>query len=149
MEPEKKQDDFDVFGLDEGEEAEIKHLSRAIADLDKLRAAFYKHAGPDERMDPEEYKVFAKKLRLTDDAADRLWNTCDSDRNGVIDAYEFTTTLKMLTEARAWLRYCPTCRFENVCDYCVSQCAPCNNCSRERFCPEHWERHPGISPKDD
>lgn len=125
------------------EDGELKDLSRAI-DLDKLRSAFFLYAGPDERMDQDEFKSFVKKLKLSESIAERLWSNLDVDKNGIVDADEFTEGLETMTRARAWLRFCPTCDFENSCEYCVSkEIANCFLCSPERFCPKHWDQHPG------
>ena len=125
----------------EEEAAEVRDLSRNL-DLDVLRVAFTKYAGADERMDEEEFKRFAKSLKMEDRIAEMLWRMFDMDGNGVVDSDEFAAGLMMLTQARAWLRYCPQCSYGNDCDYCVEVKA-CKDCTPERFCPEHWEAHPG------
>jgi len=133
--------DLGVFGIDlVDEEKEMRDLSKAI-DLDKLRTAFFKYAGPDERMDEEEFKLFTKKMKLSETVSESLWRNLDVDGNGIVDADEFTTALETMTKARAWLRFCPTCDFSNSCDYCVS-IADSSESTPERFGPRHWNEHP-------
>ena len=79
---------------------------------------------------------------MSEDIAERLWVMLDTDKNGVVDADEFTTALHCMSLARAWLRYCPNCEFGNSCDYCV-EIKDCDYCTPERFCPKHWQEHPG------
>jgi hypothetical protein len=129
-----------IFNNSNTSTADVKMLSKAL-DLDLLRSAFFRHAGPDERMDKEEFFLFAKKLNIADELIDKLWCTLDLDRNGVVDAYEFVETLDAMTRARAWLRFCPTCNYDNSCAFCAA-CSLCPHCSF-RFCPRHWREHPG------
>lgn len=134
-------------GQSEQNSDEIRNLSRAI-DLDKLRVAFLQYAGPDKRMDRNEYNTFMRRLGLSQNIADRLWVLLDIDKNGIVDADEFTKTMSALTNARAWLRFCPTCDFNNECDFCQS-ITNCEDCTRETFCPLHWASHPGNEQSTD
>ena len=175
-------DPFDMVGDDEA--TEVSQLARVI-DLDKLRVAFELSAGPDQRMDREEYNrcerrdgsrskprmaasppmrppsvsptthtpphttpAVMKRLKMGPAIADRLWKLLDIDGNGIVDVDEFTTTMSNMTNARAWLRYCPTCDFQNECDFCRSV-VDCPNCTRETFCPKHWSEHPGAEEEEE
>ena len=89
-----------------------------------------------------------KRLKMGPVIADRLWKLLDIDGNGIVDVDEFTTTMSNMTNARAWLRYCPTCDFMNECDFCKSV-VDCPNCTRETFCPKHWSEHPGAEEADE
>ena len=135
----KADDILDAMGLDD-DEAEFRDLAKAL-DLDNLRKEFFKYAGPDERMDEEEFKLFTRKQKLSEAVSESLWRNLDVDGNGIVDADEFTMALETMTKARAWLRFCPTCDFANECPYCV-ECADCRECTPERFCPRHWNDHP-------
>ena len=84
-----------------------------------------------------------KSNGLPEAVAVRLWRQLDVDKNGIVDAIEFSTALENLTHARAFLRYCPDCQYDNLCEYCTSlEVKQCNQCTREVFCPEHWAGHP-------
>lgn len=137
--------DFKVrFGADAEQleqEEEIRDLSKAL-DLERLKVEFVKYAGPDEQMDEEEFKLFAKKMKMSERIQEMLWRMFDVDGNGIVDADEFTDGLANLQAARAWLRFCPTCDFDNSCDYCVEVGRTCNDCNRERWCPKCWADHP-------
>ncbi|KAL1523811.1 hypothetical protein AB1Y20_018733 [Prymnesium parvum] len=124
----------------EQREADLKKLSSKI-DLDSMRAAFLKHAGPDEMMDRDEFERFAKARNLLEKAP-MLWNAMDADRSGSVDKDEFLNALHNLTSARAWLRFCPTCMFANECEMCV-RTLDCEQCNSQRFCVKHWAEHPG------
>ena len=82
-------------------------------------------------------------MNLTPALAERLWEVMDSDKSGYVDTEEFETALDNLTKARAWLRYCPACNFDNSCNVCVEvertgcQCEP--PCTRSIFCAKHWD----------
>jgi len=124
----------------EQREADLKKLSSQI-DVDAMRAAFIKHAGPDELMDQNEFERFAKAMDIMK-IAPTLWNAMDNDRSGSVDKEEFYHALHNLTTARAWLRFCPTCMFENECEMCIKS-ADCDDCTEQRFCVKHWAEHPG------
>ena len=51
----------------------------------------------------------------------------DADGSGTIDKDEFRIALTNMQGARAWLRYCPTCLYENTCEYCETVQDSCNN----------------------
>jgi len=133
--------DLGVFDQDEEEAADVRDLAKAL-DLDQLRVAFFKYAGPDERMDEEEFKLFTKKQKISESLSEMLWRNLDVDGNGIVDADEFRGALETMTKARAWLRYCPTCDFDNSCDYCIEVADCTEGCCPERFCPHHWHNHP-------
>ena len=78
---------------------------------------------------------------MSQSLAERLWDMMDVDKNGIVDEDEFLTALNNMMAARSWLRYCPTCLFDNQCDYC-KLVAKCPDCSRETWCPKHWQEHP-------
>ena len=69
-------------------------------------------------------------------------------KSGVVDEDEILRGIHNLTLARAWLRYCPTCAFENQCEFCTKVCVRCEMCSPEIFCPMHWKVHPGNPDND-
>ena len=92
--------------------------------------AFIKHAGPDELMDQDEFERFAKAMDIMK-IAPQLWNAMDNDRSGSVDKDEFLLALRNLSNARAWLRFCPTCQFENDCEMCV-RVEDCDECNGDR-----------------
>ena len=139
--PQQGQGMFSMFTSQEESEQEVRELAQNL-DLDKLRVAFFRYAGPDEQMDRKEFGTFSKRLNLSEELGQRLWNILDADRNGYVDVEEFTACLGAMTSARAWVRYCPTCNFDHDCDFCLS-IADCPNCSTDMFCPLHWSEHPG------
>jgi len=121
--------------------ASLADVARCL-DLDKLRSSWERFAGPDDSMDWEEYQLFMKAVGLPDEHAANMWKIMDSDKSGQVDSDEFNSVLTSMTGARAWLRYCPDCHYENTCDFCMLV-ADCPKCSAYRFCPEHWADHPG------
>lgn len=118
---------------------EAKSLQKTL-DVDALRQAFIRFAGPDECMDPEEYDRFAAALQLGE-LKERLWTLMDGDNSGSVSKREFTASLQVLQQARAWMRFCPTCAFDNNCAFC-KKCASCPSCSNVVFCPACWADHP-------
>ena len=113
--------------------------------LDTLRTAFVKYAGPDQQMDRNEFELFASRQNFEDRAA-ALWDLMDMDRNGIVTGAEFSAALEMLLAARAWLRFCPTCAYDHRCAFC-RYVETCPNCNNERFCHEHWGKHPARAQK--
>ena len=134
---EPKKDGFDFNpktwfkrGMNEEQrDASLKKLSSQL-DVDALRAAFIKHAGPDELMDQSEFELFAKAMDIMK-IAPQLWSAMDSDRSGSVDKDEFMEALTKLSAARAFLRFCPTCMFENDCEMCV-KVKDCPDCTDQR-----------------
>ena len=121
-------------------QAALKKLSSQI-DIDAMRVAFIKYAGPDELMDKDEFARFAKQLSIAE-LAPQLWNAMDRDNSGTVDKREFLDALNNLTTARAWLRYCPICMFENDCALC-DMAANCSECTDALFCHKCWNAHAG------
>lgn len=119
----------------------VRHLAHSLP-VDELRETFFKCAGPDERMDQDEFQRFVRLLNISETTAQKLWVMADTDRNGVIDANEIIHLLTAMTRARSQSRFCPTCDFRQSCEYCMS-CKSCASCSLELFCPTHWALHPG------
>ena len=119
---------------------ELKKLSTQL-DTDLLRVAFIKYAGPDEEMDLNEFERFSKAMSIST-IAHRLWVVMDTDKSGTVTKDEFLDALTLLTQARAWLRFCPTCMFDNECSMCLKSMA-CPKCSHTRFCVTCWASHPG------
>ena len=125
-------------GMSEEQRAEsLKKLASQL-DIDRLRAAFIKHAGPDELMDQSEFERFAKAEGIMHVAA-QLWTAMDSDRSGSVDKDEFLEALAALSSARAFMRFCPTCMFENECEMCV-KVKDCDDCTAQRYA-----LNPGLS----
>ncbi len=106
-------------------------------EVDSMNAEFLRRAGPDAKMDPEEFEKFSEALNIDKSTGARLWALMDVDGNGVVDFEEFTGALKLMTQARAWLRYCTICDYDNSCHLCV-KCADCPNCTGRMFCSRHW-----------
>ena len=63
--------------------------------------------------------------------ADNLWVLLDSDKSGTVSRAEFSSALRNMQQARAWLRYCPTCEFRNDCAYCHECNTDCTKCTEE------------------
>ena len=118
-------------------DASAKEVAKVV-DLDKLRVAFSRYAGPDEQMDRQEYIGFARSIKLPVSAADKLWAILDSNGDGRVTADEFTSALESMTGARAWNRYCPNCKYDNTCSFCVRRSIDCRTgqCNDQRFCKE-------------
>ena len=55
---------------------------------------------------------------------------------------EFSSALRNMQQARAWLRYCPTCEFRNDCAYCHECNTDCTKCTESVFCASCWADHP-------
>ena len=131
----------EVAGRQEEADADAARSLAAKLNVDELSAQFAKHAGLDETLDREEFFEFATASKLPKATADNLWVLLDSDKSGTVSRAEFSSALRNMQQARAWLRFCPTCDFDNTCAYCfeVKECA---GCTREKFCPKHWAEHP-------
>ena len=112
---------------------------------DELHSAFMRFARPaDGLMDRGEYVHFVKDLGLDSEAARDLWIKLDADKNGVVDADEFTKAVKKVVKAKQAIqhhRLCPTCGFDGSCTFCV-EIASCQRCTPSSFCLEHWAAHP-------
>mmetsp|Transcript_45212 Transcript_45212/g.118679 ORF Transcript_45212/g.118679 Transcript_45212/m.118679 type:complete len:169 (-) Transcript_45212:180-686(-) len=137
----KALEEFSLFPEEVDEAAIVKNLAKHI-NLDKMRDAFYRYAGPDQRMDLEEYKKFVQIIQLPPSLIDPLWNLLDINRDGSVTSTEFCHGLHVMSQARAWNRFCPTCRYDNNCDFCVKVGLDCEECDNERFCPSCWDKHP-------
>ena len=133
-------------GFEEQDEEIMRELARNL-DLDRLREMFVRYAGADERMDEDEFKKFVRILHMTDEHAHMFWRFCDINKDGHIDTDEFLFGLERMTCARAWLRFCPTCDYENECAYCIQISRECVQCNRSLWCPPHWQEHPGRCHK--
>ena len=115
----------------------------AKLNVDERSAQFAKHAGLDETLDREEFFEFATASKLPKATADNLWALLDSDKSGTASRAEFSSALRNMQQARAWLRYCPTCEFRNDCAYCHECNTDCTKCCTESvFCASCWADHP-------
>ena len=112
-------------------------------DLDALRSAFTRYAGPDARMDETEYCEFVKAINLPSRLVAPLWSCLDADRNGIIDMDEFCRALDVMSRARQFIRYCPDCQYSCSCDFCMNVVSNCEGCSDRHFCARCWSLHPG------
>ena len=110
--------------------------------MDEPSAQFAKHAGLDETLDREEFFEFATASKLPKATADNLWVLLDSDKSGTVSRAEFSRALRNMQQARAWLRYCPTCEFRNDCAYCHECNTDCTKCTESVFCASCWADHP-------
>lgn len=122
-------------------------------DTTLLANNFARFAGSDLKMDAEEYQRFTKITNLTRQQAASLWSILDQDGSGQVEKAEFTEALENFQQARAWLRFCPACTYQNTCNYCLECNANCEQCSEHSFCAEHWMDHPariqdGGAPAD-
>lgn len=123
------------------ESKQVKNLSMRL-DVDKLTATFRRHAGLNDLLTKKEYEAFAREVGLTRTLAAQLWTILDEDRSGAVTTEEFQAGLLKMRQSRAWLRFCPTCRYDNACAYCQEVAATCSKCTEVRFCAEHWDDHP-------
>ena len=114
----------------------------AKLDIEILGRSFGRFAGADDIMDKEEFARFTKQTNVTRQQADALWNILDNDGSGLVSHAEFGDALNSLQQARAWLRYCPTCVYMNTCAYCQECNSNCENCSDTAFCARCWNDHP-------
>jgi hypothetical protein len=92
-------------------------------------------------MDEDEFQRFSKAMKI-EPYAHRLWVAMDTDKSGTVTKDEFLEALTSLTRARAWLRYCPICIYENECPTCIKS-SFCPKCSDAMFCVDCWKAHPG------
>ena len=74
---------FSVFPPKVDEAQLTKNLAKHV-DLDKLRDAFYRYAGADQRMDKQEYEKFVVIIKLPAALIDPLWNLLDINNDGVV-----------------------------------------------------------------
>jgi hypothetical protein len=125
----------------------LKMLSKHV-NLDVLSSAFIRAAGPDSRMDKEEYLRFVKNINLPESLHIPLWDVLDINKDGVVTAVEFNDGLLKMLNSRAWNRFCPACQYDNTCGFCVKVNNECSTCDNERFCPVHWVEHPGVRPQN-
>ena len=73
--PQQGQGMFSMFTSQEESEQEVRELAQNL-DLDKLRVAFFRYAGPDEQMDRKEFGTFSKRLNLSEELGQRK---CDNN----------------------------------------------------------------------
>ena len=111
-------------------------------DIERLGKNFLNFAGSDDLMDSEEFDQFTKASNITRQQAMSLWQLLDRDGSGQVSKAEFQSALANLQAARAWLRYCPDCIYNNVCAYCQECNANCTECSETAFCSNCWNDHP-------
>lgn len=79
---------------------------------------------------------------ITRPQAAALWLVLDRDHSGQVEKEEFTAALSAMQLARAWLRYCPECIYDNLCSYCQECNTNCDFCTDHSFCAAHWADHP-------
>ena len=141
-----------IFGAPQADElareqnATVNSLASKL-EVDKLGASFARFAGSDETMDRNEYDEFTKASNITRQQAFALWNILDADNSGQVSKKEFASALANLQAARAWVRYCPDCIYENVCAYCQECNANCSDCNEMSFCAKCWKDHPSKHRK--
>ncbi len=142
-----------LFGMKEkdGGDADDVAVAKLAGDIDvdKIGQNFGKFAGADNVMDREEFDRFTKETNITRAQAGALWSILDADGSGLVEKTEFSSALRSLQEARAWLRYCPECGYSNTCDYCQECNANCDECSEHVFCAAHWADHPSRNIDDE
>ena len=132
----------EVAGRQEEADADAARSLAAKLNVDELSAQFAKHAGLDETLDREEFFEFAAASKLPKATADKLWALLDRDNSGTVSRAEFSRALRNMQQARAWLRYCPTCEFRNDCAYCHECNTDCTKCTESVFCASCWADHP-------
>ena len=79
---------------------------------------------------------------MTRQQATQLWRILDKDGSGQISKDEFGEALTGMHRARAWLRYCPDCIYQNTCAYCLETNSNCPNCNENAYCAACWADHP-------
>eukprot|EP00320_Phaeocystis_rex_P000892 CAMPEP_0119079282 /NCGR_PEP_ID=MMETSP1178-20130426/106027_1 /TAXON_ID=33656 /ORGANISM="unid sp, Strain CCMP2000" /LENGTH=296 /DNA_ID=CAMNT_0007061793 /DNA_START=35 /DNA_END=925 /DNA_ORIENTATION=+ len=126
---------------DAADAAAAQELAREI-DVDKTAKIFRRHAGFDDDMDEEEFEIFCEHAGIKPELTKSLWKLLDDDGSGSVTLAEFKQALIYLRQAAQWVRYCPTCKYQNVCAFC-QEANKCSECTEERFCNEHWTEHPG------
>ena len=134
-----------AVGVKKNEAAEV---TKSV-DVDLLGKSFAKFAGSDDSMDMKEFENFTKVLNLTRPQATALWGMLDHDGSGAVSKPEFTSALNRLQQARAWMRYCPDCIYDNTCAYCLETNANCTNCTENAFCSMCWADHPARHRDED
>ena len=84
----------------------------------------------------------SKKMNLTLQQSQDLWEILDRDASGEVELDELSTALKGFQAARAWMRFCPDCIYTNACVYCQECNMTCELCTEAHFCARHWADHP-------
>jgi hypothetical protein len=142
-----------LFGK-KSDEGKAKYHSRktkelsATLDITAIGATFGRFAGGDEVMDAQEFERFTKQINLTRQQSSELWQILDRDGSGEVSKDEFSSALTNMQAARAWLRYCPECIYQNLCAYCQECNANCVNCTENAFCASCWADHPARHAED-
>ena len=127
---------------EEEEDSRVQSLSQEL-DIDGLNADFKKFAGHDGLLSRAEYDKFTKSKKIPPAIAAVLWSLLDTDGSGEVSTDEFKSALLALQSSRSWSRYCPSCEYQNECDFCQECNSGCPRCSEVCFCASCWTDHPG------
>ena len=98
---------------------------------------------------PRRFERFSKEINMTRQQATQLWRILDKDGSGQISKDEFGEALTGMHRARAWLRYCPDCIYQNTCAYCLETNSNCPNCNENAYCAACWADHPARHRDDE
>ena len=133
---------LEALGLVEKADAKKKNIAQSV-DVDNLGKNFNRFAGLDDDMTREEFEEFTKSENMTRATSAALWVMLDKDMSGTVSRDEFRDALLEMQHSKAWLRYCPTCSFDNDCAFCQECNASCNKCTERAYCAACWAQHPG------
>jgi hypothetical protein len=123
----------------------IQHLARALEarGLTSTAEAHY-YIGHAKHEHNENHRLLtfsifsgiAERVGLSRVEARRIFNLVDIDDSKEISTLELAVCLDEMEQGWRWARFCPTCRHENSCAYCVMVAKECDKCNQYAFCAE-------------